>query len=168
MLRRQVRTLANRPEHTHTAAMGNLHDLALLLVLGATVAAWMKLARARELAVAAARRHCELQGLQLLDETVGLRSIRLRAINGSRRLERGYAFEVSIDGDDREAGRIWMQGRRVTGLSLPTVKWLAGAPAYDGDVPRGEASSIMHRGDSRVDTLADNVVPLRRRLPPGG
>ena len=30
MLRRQVRTLANRPEHTHTAAMGNLHDLALL------------------------------------------------------------------------------------------------------------------------------------------
>lgn len=146
--------------------MGNLHDLALLLVLGAVVAAWMKLARARELAVAAARRHCELHGLQLLDETVGLRSVRLRTVNGSRGLERGYAFEVSIDGDDREPGRIWMQGRRVTGLSLPTIHWHAGAPANDDDLSVG-ATRVMRR---EVDTEArtDNVIPLRRRLPPSG
>ncbi|MGN6382848.1 MAG: DUF3301 domain-containing protein, partial [Dyella sp.] len=104
--------------------MGNLRDLLLLLVLGGIVAAWMKLSRARELAVAAARRHCELQGLQLLDETVGLRALRLRRLDGHRRLERGYDFDVSVDGDDREQGRLWMIGQRVSGLSLPTVHWL--------------------------------------------
>ncbi|HEU4671257.1 MAG TPA: DUF3301 domain-containing protein [Dyella sp.] len=146
--------------------MGNLHDLALLLVLGALVAAWMKLSRARELAVAAARRHCELQGLQLLDETVGLRAIRLRTVNGHRGLERGYAFEVSVDGDDRRPGRIWMQGRRVTGLSLPTVHWLVGTSANDDVHPPGP-SPLMRRG-ADMPPRPDNVVPLRRRLPPGG
>lgn len=146
--------------------MGNLHDLALLLVLGASVAAWMKLARARELAVAAARRHCELHGLQLLDETVGLRSVRLRTVNGSRGLERGYAFEVSIDGDDREPGRIWMQGRRVTGLSLPTIHWHAGTPANDDVLSVGTTQVMRREVDAEART--DNVVPLRRRLPPSG
>lgn len=145
--------------------MGNLHDLALLLVLGAMVAAWMELARARELAVVTARKHCELQGLQLLDDTVGLRSLRLRTINGNRGLERSYTFEVSIDGDDRESGRIWMQGRRVTGLSLPTVHWLAGAPAHDHALASGPPPA-PRQGPATVPR-ADNVVPLRRRLPPG-
>ncbi|MCP1374110.1 DUF3301 domain-containing protein [Dyella lutea] len=145
--------------------MGNLHDLALLLILGAVVAAWMELARARELAVAAARRHCELQGLQLLDETVGLRSLRLRTVNGSRGIEHGYAFEVSIDGDDREPGRIWMQGRRVTGLSLPTVHWLAGVPANDNVHP--DTTPPVPRQSPAGQPRANNVVPLRRRMPPG-
>ena len=143
--------------------MGNLHDLALLLILGAVVAAWMELARARELAVAAARRHCELQGLQLLDETVGLRSLRLRTISGSRGLEHGYAFEVSIDGDDREPGRIWMQGRRVTGLSLPTVHWLAGVPGNDIGLPGIPPAAPPL--DTTAQPRTNNVVPLRRRMP---
>lgn len=147
--------------------MGNLHDLMLLLVLGAVVATWMKMARAREMAVAAARHHCQLHGLQLLDETVGLRSIRLRMVSGRRAVERGYAFEVSVDGDDREQGRIWMQGRRVTGLTLPTVQWLAGVPAND-DAPRPGIAPMMRRDADRPLPQADNVIPLRRRLPPGG
>ncbi len=147
--------------------MGNLHDLALLLGFGVLATTWMKLTRARELAVAAARHHCELHGLQLLDETVGLRSIRLRTVSGHRALERGYAFEVSVDGDDREQGRIWMQGRRVTGLSLPTVHWLAGAPANDDGLRTGP-SPVMRRDADRQHAAASNVIPLRRRLPPGG
>lgn len=144
--------------------MGNLHDLFLLLVLGATVGTWMKLARARELAVAAARRHCELHGLQLLDETVGLKAVRLRQVGGQRRLERGYAFEVSVDGDDRKPGRIWMQGRRVTGLSLPTVQWLVGS-ALNDDAPL-PASQTAALPDPYQPPTGGNVVPLRRRLPP--
>jgi hypothetical protein len=139
--------------------MGNLHDLLLLLTLGGIVTAWMKLSRARELAVAAARRHCELHGLQLLDETVGLRAVRLRRLDGHRRLERGYGFDVSTDGDDREQGRVWMIGQRVSGLSLPTVQWLVGG---GGEFPGG------HRNAPKppIDIAGgSNVVPLRRRLP---
>jgi hypothetical protein len=139
--------------------MGNLHDLLLLLVLGGIVTAWMKLSRAREIAVSAARRHCELHGLQLLDETVGLRAIRLRRMDGHRRLERGYGFDVSIDGEDREQGRMWMIGQRVSGLNLPTVQWLVGG---------GEESTSARRAASEapIETGASsNVIPLRRRLP---
>jgi hypothetical protein len=139
--------------------MGNLHDLLLLLVLGGIVTAWMKLSRAREIAVSAARRHCELHGLQLLDETVGLRAIRLRRLDGHRRLERGYGFDVSIDGEDREQGRLWMIGQRVSGLNLPTVQWLVGG---------GEESTSARRAASEapIETGASsNVIPLRRRLP---
>jgi hypothetical protein len=139
--------------------MGNLHDLLLLLALGGIVTAWMKLSRARELAVVAARRHCELHGLQLLDETVGLRAIRLRRLDGHRRLERGYGFDVSTDGDDREQGRVWMIGQRVSGLSLPTVQWLVGG---------SEGSNGVYRAapETPIDIAAgSNVVPLRRRPP---
>lgn len=145
--------------------MGNLHDLFLLLLLGAVVGTWMKLARARELAVAAARRHCELHGLQLLDETVGLKAIRLRRVGGQRRLERGYAFEVSVDGDDRQPGRIWMQGRRVTGLSLPAVHWLVGA-AMNDEAPLPAIAQAPAFTDRRQPSIGGNVIPLRRRLPP--
>lgn len=139
--------------------MGNLHDLLSLLVIGGLITAWMKLSRAREIAVAAARRHCELHGLQLLDETVGLRAVRWRRIDGERRLERGYGFELSIDGADREPGRLWMIGQRVSGLTLPTVQWLAGGGA-ESTGPR-EATS-----ETPIETVASsNVIPLRRRLP---
>ncbi len=142
--------------------MGNLHDLLLLLFIGGIITAWMKLSRARELAVAAARRHCELHGLQLLDETVGLRAMRWRRIDGERRLERGYDFEVSIDGVDREQGRLWMIGQRVSGLNLPTVQWLIGGT---GD---STGTTGRHRPGSEtpIETAAaSHVIPLRRRLP---
>ena len=139
--------------------MGNLHDLLLLLALGGIVTAWMKLSRARELAVVAARRHCELHGLQLLDETVGLRAIRLRRLDGHRRLERGYGFDVSTAGDDREQGRVWMIGQRVSGLSLPTVQWLVGGS-------KGSNGAYRTAPETPIDIAAgSNVVPLRRRPP---
>ncbi|HEX5305449.1 MAG TPA: DUF3301 domain-containing protein [Dyella sp.] len=139
--------------------MGNLHDLFLLLVLGGIVTAWMQLSRARELAVAAARHHCELHGLQLLDETVGLRAIRWRRLDGQRRVERGYGFDVSVDGDDRQQGRVWMIGPRVSGLTLPTGQWLVGGHS---EAPAPMAPAPMIPPGPRT---ASNVVPLRRRLP---
>lgn len=132
--------------------MGNLHDLLLLVLLGSVIAAWLKLSRAREVAVIEARRYCERHGLQLLDETVGLRGIRLRRLQGHRLLERSYGFEVSVDGDDRESGRLWMNGARVTELVLPTLHWQVGGDAGPS------------RSHSEAITTASNVVPLRPRL----
>lgn len=102
--------------------MSNLSDLLLLLVLGTIVGVWLKLSGARERAMQEARQQCLQHGLQLLDETVGLRGMRLRRVDGLWRIERCYGFEVSIDGNDREPGRLWMIGNALTQLSLPTIE----------------------------------------------
>lgn len=102
--------------------MGNLNDLFLLICLGTAVVIWLKLTRARELAVIEVRRQCQRHGLQLLDETVSLRALRLRRANAGRVIERGYGFEVSIDGDDRQPGRLWMRAGQLSSIMLPTVQ----------------------------------------------
>ncbi len=127
--------------------MSNLSDLLLLLVLGAIIGLWLKLSAARERAVQEARRQCEQHGLQLLDETVGMRGMRLRRVNGLRMIERCYGFEVSIDGHDREAGRLWMIGSSLTGVSLPTI----------------ELRSREAAPDPAQSAPISNVVPLRPR-----
>ncbi|OOG45609.1 DUF3301 domain-containing protein [Rhodanobacter sp. C01] len=133
--------------------MSDLSNLLLLLVLAAIVGLWLKLSVARERAVREARRQCQQHGLQLLDETVGLRGVRLRRINGLRRLERCYGFEVSIDGHDREPGRLWMLDDTMSSLSLPTIELLPPHEAHDGSTPHGPA----------LPATGSNVVPLHPR-----
>lgn len=125
--------------------MSDLSNLLLLLVLGAVVGLWLKLSAARERAMREARRFCLQHGLQLLDETVGLRRVRLRRIDGLRRVERCYAFDVSVDGKDRQPGRLWMIGHAVTSLSLPTTE-----PPPEASIARSVP----------LAQLPDNVVPL--------
>jgi hypothetical protein len=128
--------------------MSELPDLIVLLLLLAVVGLWLKLSRAREQATQEARQQCRQHGLQLLDESVGLRSLRLRRLHGRLRWERSYTFEVSIDGDDREPGRLWMAERHLTGLSLPTI--------------HRHLPELM--SEHEMATVQDNVIPLRPRL----
>jgi hypothetical protein len=93
--------------------MNQVSDLILLLALAGVVGTWLKFTQVRERAVEEARRQCAQHGLQLLDETVGLRSLRWRRVGGRRRFELGYAFEISAHGDDRLDGRLWMHGERL-------------------------------------------------------
>jgi hypothetical protein len=99
--------------------MNSVSDLFWLLGLAALIASWYRLTRAREVAVRAATALCKRHGLQLLDQSVGLRAIRLQGVDGVRRLERCYAFEVSEDGQSRQAAKIWMAGDEVASYSLP-------------------------------------------------
>lgn len=130
--------------------MSDLSNLLLLLLLVSVVGLWLKLSVARERAVLEARRQCQQHGLQLLDETVGLRGVGLRRVHGQRRFERCYGFEVSIDGDDREPGRLWMIGTALSRLSLPTI-------ALAADEPPARAPLLAPHS---------NVIPLpsRRRI----
>ncbi|MFC5438057.1 DUF3301 domain-containing protein [Rhodanobacter umsongensis] len=128
--------------------MSDLSNLLLLLALAGIVGLWLKLSLACERATREARRQCQQHGLQLLDETVGLRGARLRRVNGLRMLERCYGFEVSIDGHDREPGRLWMIGDALSGLSLPTIELLA-----------HEETGTR----TALPPPSDNVVPLRPR-----
>ena len=121
--------------------MSDIEDMLLLLVLCALVVLWLKLTSARERAMSEARRQCERHGLQLLDESVGLRAVRIRRIDGLRRIERGYSFEVSIDGDDREQGRLWMIGSSVTELSLPTIEVASAESIVAEALAKAKASS---------------------------
>lgn len=133
--------------------MDNLFDLLILLVLGAIVGVWLKLSVARERAVQVARQQCLKHGLQLLDETVGMRGMRLRRVNGLRRMERCYTFEVSINGNDREPGKLWMIGTALSGLSLPTIEQAMPEPP-----PVPSSPGLPGAGS--------NVVSLSSRRPP--
>jgi hypothetical protein len=135
--------------------MGSLSDLILLLAIAGAIGAWLQLSRARERAAAEARRLCRRHGLQLLDDSVGLRGLRPRRLGGRLALERCYGFEVSIDGDDREACRLWMAGQGLTGYHLPTVA----TRRDDGPAPPGELPDA-----GAPPGHAGNVVPLRPRL----
>lgn len=140
------------PAHT-LPDMSNLFDLLLLLVLGAVIGLWLKLSTAREHAVREARRLCLTHGLQLLDETVGLRALRLcRGSDGRRGIERCYSFEVSIAGDDRKPAHLWMFGATLSALSLPTP-----------ELPMSLLAAIEPA--SATFEAGGNVVPLRPRRP---
>ncbi|KJV30950.1 DUF3301 domain-containing protein [Luteibacter yeojuensis] len=99
--------------------MNSVTDLFWLLGIAAIIASWYRLTRAREVAVRAATALCRRHGLQLLDQSVGLRAIRLQGVDGGRRLERCYSFEVSDDGQSRQPARIWMAGDDVASYALP-------------------------------------------------
>jgi hypothetical protein len=129
--------------------MSDFSNLLLLLALGGTIGSWLKLSGARDRAVREARRQCELHGLQLLDETVGLRGLRLARVNGLRRVERCYGFEVSIDGHDRAPGRLWMIGDALSRLSLPTIEVLPPDQRTNATMPpaSGKVVALRPRGD---------------------
>src|SRR5262249_28558774 len=116
--------------------------LFLLLILLAVSGAWLTLSRARDRAIQEARARCQQHGLQLLDETVGLSGLRVKRMAGRLVIERRYSFEVSIDGNDREAGHLWMIGDVLTALVLPTIELYT---------PEGRARE------------SGNVLPFRRR-----
>ncbi|MDX5363381.1 MAG: DUF3301 domain-containing protein [Pseudazoarcus pumilus] len=75
---------------------------------------WLDSVRLREIGIAAARRACEREGVQLLDDTVAFRSLRpVRNDEGQLTLRRVYEFEYSGSGDDRQRGSVVMVGREV-------------------------------------------------------
>jgi hypothetical protein len=87
-----------------------------LLVAGIAMVGWLFLdgIRVRELALRAGRDYCRNIGVQFLDETVSRQRIRLARDNaGQLRIERGYGFEFTSDGERRYSGEITMLGSRL-------------------------------------------------------
>ncbi|MBS0569946.1 MAG: DUF3301 domain-containing protein [Proteobacteria bacterium] len=101
--------------------------LPMVLVLAAFWL-WQNALRARERARALARGLCARVGVQLLDETVAVRRVRLRRMPGEGlRLERCYGFEVSVDGADRRHGSLNLLDDEVVSWDLPVVDAAASA-----------------------------------------
>jgi hypothetical protein len=80
---------------------------------------WLDTMRARERAISIGRQACEKDGLQLLDETVFLKSVRLRRNErGHIAVWRNYGFEFSDNGNNRRAGNVTLLGGRLDGVQL--------------------------------------------------
>src|SRR5262245_32344858 len=100
------------------AAMPGM-EIAGILILAALAWLWLDSLRAREAAVTAARVACEAEGLQLLDATVAIASLKLaRDDDGRLKLQRAYDFEYSDTGDNRKKGSLVLLGHRVILLNV--------------------------------------------------
>lgn len=94
--------------------------LILLLLIGAFVLFWSAARDAAESARRHARLACQRGGVQLLDQSVALRQLRMRrGDDGRMRLLRTYQFAYSARGDDRQLGELALLGRDLLWISEP-------------------------------------------------
>lgn len=99
--------------------MLSLFDLTLLMLCVA-IGAWIWRGHGiRERALKLARRHCAKLDIELLDENVAFRGLRLRRDQrGHLRLAREYGFEFTVTGDQRLAGCITLFGHQLGKIEL--------------------------------------------------
>ncbi len=102
-----------------------IFELLALAVGGSLVWFWIDTIRARETALGAAAEACRADNLQLLDETVAVRSLRVaRDSVGRLRWRREYRFEFSDNGDNRRSGTLVLLGDEVELLELQANVYL--------------------------------------------
>lgn len=92
----------------------------LLILLAAIGAAWFwHHLGIRQLAMRHARQACQRNNVQLLDQSIYLRKIRLvRSRATLLAMERSYEFEFASRGDRRYLGWVVLSGRQLTRLEL--------------------------------------------------
>lgn len=85
-----------------------------LAVLGALAWLWFDSIHVREIGIRAAHTACAAEGLQLLDDTVSIASLKLaRDDDGRLQLRRAYTFDYSDTGDNRRSGSVVLLGPQV-------------------------------------------------------
>lgn len=99
--------------------MFDLTELAWLFLFAFVGWYWWKSRAVKEVALAAAKRHCEQMDVSLLDEAVFLRGFWFkRDQNGRVRVWRRFMFEFSTTGEHRYFGRVIMLGWQVESVQL--------------------------------------------------
>lgn len=90
-----------------------------LIALAALAWLWIDSFKAHEAGINAVRAACQSEDLQLLDETVALRSLRPeRNSDGRMTLRRVYEFEYSDTGDNRRRGSVVLLGHEVIVVNI--------------------------------------------------
>lgn len=96
-----------------------IFELIALSLGAAGVWLWLDSIKAREIAVRAAFRACDGDGVQLLDETVAIRALGLaRNERGNLCFVRKYGFEFSDTGENRRSGWLVLRGREIEAFRL--------------------------------------------------
>lgn len=133
-----------------------LLPLSICIALGLL---WHTALRARERAIAYARRLCARHGAQMLDQSVALQALRPLLRDGRLRLVRRYGFELSYAGHDRHAAQMTLVGDRLLNYSLPL---------REGFVPEAIASPVKTSKPPPLPpasgqiAIGDNVIPIER------
>lgn len=98
------------------------NGLAILLLV-AVVWFWWENRGVAELAYQITRQTCESAGVQLLNDTVGWKKIRLeRNTKGRMQIQRTYFFEFSTDIERRYRGEIEMLGKRLNRIEMEAYR----------------------------------------------
>jgi hypothetical protein len=74
--------------------------------------------RAREAAIRVAKVKCQNHDIQLLDQSVVLVSVKPCWTQQGFRLKRSYHFDYSLEGVEREQGKIAMVGSRLVSIEI--------------------------------------------------
>ncbi len=102
----------------------DLQALIWICVLAFVALFWWQNLKVREQALVAVKRYCAKEMLQLLDQSVALKSMRIKRSSDTGRLvlNRNYAFEFTSTGDERYRGWIEMHGQRFAGIQTEPYK----------------------------------------------
>ena len=94
-------------------------DILVLVTIGVLGLFWMDGMQAREIAITAAKNACRRDGMQFLDDTVAIASLKLaRNDRGVLKIRRLFQFEFSDTGDNRLEGNVVLLGKRVDTLYM--------------------------------------------------
>ena len=89
-------------------------EILSLAALGALAWLWYDSIQVRGIGIGAAKSACAAEGLQLLDDTVSISSLKLARDDAGRLLlRRVYGFHFSDTGDNRRNGSVVMLGQQV-------------------------------------------------------
>ena len=144
--------------------MLSLFDLTLFM-LCAGFAAWLWRGYGiREVALQLARRHCEKLDIELLDENVALRGMRLRSdAPGRLRLAREYGFELTVTGDQRLTGSITLFGHHLANIELQPHPF---SPRHDSADPEHiNAEVIVPQAEESPSANVVRLADWRREHP---
>lgn len=98
------------------------HSIFLVIALFIGWLFWQQLAL-RERALNYAKHLCDKSDVQLLDQSIGLASIRVKRLTrGGWGLVREYQFEFSSTGERRYTGRIYMVGNTVQNFEMDAFR----------------------------------------------
>lgn len=133
-----------------------LGNLFVMLLLGAAAAWWWRAHGVRERALLLAKQHCANQGVELLDENVARRRLRLaRDHRGQWRLSREFGFEFTVSGEERYAGRIVMYGYHLGAIELAPHRFEAAAEVDNPPVHSAEVIRLDEWRQSRQKKVGD-------------
>jgi len=103
----------------------NLGDVLIVFAVVGVALFWWQQDKLHRRALALAKNACARAEVQLLDDSVGLRRLRLRRINGHFMIERQFGFEFSPSGAARYPGVIIFYGSAVHEVDLDLSSLLA-------------------------------------------
>ena len=90
-----------------------------LIAIGLVFLYWYHALRIKDIAFAAAQRHCEEMSVQMLDQSVYLRRLWFkRDGRGQFYVWRAFHFEFTVSGEDRYIGRVFMLGYHLSSVQL--------------------------------------------------